>query len=362
MALVRSVGRQMLGLVPPQPRQTIIHLRKLLARERKHGRRAGLSLARRTALWRQGFLSESAVLYGADAEAGLDDYLSDYARMQRSFRINAPFSLVLQNKLYFWGLLRQFSDRICPVLGLVRGGRLVRFGAPGTLPLVEGLAGLGERLVVKPCLSSGGSGVTLIERRAGVLLANGAPVEAPALERLVGADLQVVVPFIEQAAYARAIFPGSANSIRILTMFEEEANEAFIAAAVHRFGTTVAGAPVDNWSRGGLSAWIDKDTGELGRAYRFRDGELSAHDSHPDTGAAIAGTTVPGWPALRRAILDLASQVPFLPYVGWDVVLTDGGFVILEGNNRSDVNLIQVHRPLLSDPRVRRFYRRHGVI
>ena len=44
------------------------------------------------------------------------------------------------------------------------------------------------------------------------------------------------------------------------------------------------------------------------------------------------------------------------------MVVTDDGFRILEGNQYTDVNLLQIHGPLLADPRVAAFYRRHRVI
>jgi D-alanine-D-alanine ligase-like ATP-grasp enzyme len=57
----------------------------------------------------------------------------------------------------------------------------------------------------------------------------------------------------------------------------------------------------------------------------------------------------------------MAAAFPHLPRIGWDVVVTDdGGFVILEINAHAGVETLQVHRPLLRDPRIRRFYEHHG--
>jgi hypothetical protein len=44
------------------------------------------------------------------------------------------------------------------------------------------------------------------------------------------------------------------------------------------------------------------------------------------------------------------------------VVVARDGPVLIEGNNHSDVNLIQAHRPLLANARVRAFYERHGIL
>lgn len=65
---------------------------------------------------------------------------------------------------------------------------------------------------------------------------------------------------------------------------------------------------------------------------------------------------------MRAGILALAGRLSFLPYVGWDVVVTERGHAVLEGNHYCDVNLLQVHGPLLRDERVRALYARHGVL
>ena len=71
---------------------------------------------------------------------------------------------------------------------------------------------------------------------------------------------------------------------------------------------------------------------------------------------------IPGWETLTRSLLQLASRLVSVPYIGWDICVIRDGFVVIEGNNRPDVNLMQIHRPLLLDARVQRFYKDRGVI
>ncbi|ESP90053.1 sugar-transfer associated ATP-grasp domain-containing protein [Candidatus Halobonum tyrrellensis] len=175
----------------------------------------------------------------------------------------------------------------------------------------------------------------------------------------------LVSEFVRQADYADRLFPDAVNTLRVVTL-NDDADGPFVAGAVHRVGTA-ASAPVDNWSRGGLSVEIAGD-GTLSDGARWSSaGELRWFDAHPDTGDPLAGVEMPGWPAVRERILWMAAALPSLPHIGWDVVLTDEGdgendpgFVVIERNSHPGVETLQVHRPLLDDPRVRRFYERHG--
>jgi hypothetical protein len=54
--------------------------------------------------------------------------------------------------------------------------------------------------------------------------------------------------------------------------------------------------------------------------------------------------------------------LPYIPYIGWDIIVQEEGFKIIEGNNHPGLDTLQAHRPLLKDPRVRKFYKAHGVI
>jgi Sugar-transfer associated ATP-grasp len=76
----------------------------------------------------------------------------------------------------------------------------------------------------------------------------------------------------------------------------------------------------------------------------------------PLTCLALEGVAVSGWAAIKDEVLQLASAVPFVPYVGWDVVLADDGMWILEANNRTDLKLPtpEVCCPETPPPRWRR--------
>ena len=79
------------------------------------------------------------------------------------------------------------------------------------------------------------------------------------------------------------------------------------------------------------------------------------HSTHPDTGAQIEGVRVPAWDAVVETVETLAAEVPYVPFVGWDVLLSESGEpVVIEANSCPGLASHQVHRPLLDDERLRR--------
>jgi hypothetical protein len=335
----------------------------LTAREYKYGRKADLRLFQRLTCWNHGFLSESATLYQNNGSISFGHYLSDFACYTKTGDIDQPFGEIMRNKLCFWGFMKNFSERVSPVLGLIRRGKLVHLGTPDAELPSTGLPRLRAKLILKPLSGSHGDGVITYEWRDGGHLVNSEPVAEGELLRHLGEEIYLVFPFVRQAEYASRIFPDVANTVRILTMYDDREEKAFVAAAVHRFGVRGRGVVVDNWRQGGISADVDPATGRLSRGYGFPfGGRLTVYPHHPDTGMAIEGEEIPNWSRIRDEVLDLANKLLFLPYIGWDIIITDESYVIIEGNCRPNVNVMQVHRPLLADERVRRFYERHGIL
>ena len=333
-------------------------------------------------LYRRGFLSQARALY----EFGRHDprqYLSDYARYVRTPRINGRWAVALDNKLVFHWMMQPFDDYRPDLYGLIESGTVHRSlplqvtsvdessacsnaSTVGTDPgrwVLDRLRDEGA-LVIKPVTGGGGENVLVCDHREGEYRVNDEPRTADEFRSLIrDLDGYLVFEFVEPAGYATELFPDTANTIRILTLFPEDASEPFIAASVHRIGTTRSEG-LDNWSRGGLSADIDRDTGRLSRGVQYPySGQLEWCTTHPDTGSRIEGTQVPGWTDITDRLLEIASEYPYLPYVGWDLIVTDPGeFTIIEANSYTDIDLLQVHTPLLEDPRARRFYATQRVI
>jgi len=159
----------------------------------------------------------------------------------------------------------------------------------------------------------------------------------------------------------RRDLPAGDDTLRLTTMWDLERGEPLVARAGHRFGTARS-APVDNVSRGGIIAPVDAQSGELGPGFSAsHDAESVWQTHHPDTGAAIAGARVPDWPRVRDAVLELSGRLAHIPFIGWDVLLGDQGWWIIEGNHYVDP-AIQVFGPFLADERVRRFLTEYGVV
>ena len=342
-----------------------------LRAELRNVRRFDVPWRRRLWLYRHGFLSSKDRIWNP-TDGTVDRYLTD-REYRRLGRIGGSYGEVLRNKLLFYLLVARVggsNQQVLPtVYGVVRDGELLESERFGELPSCEAVDRRlrSERLVVKPVTAEKGDGIRVLDGRSGQLLVNGERRPWASLAETLASDRDLMLmEYVEQAEYAERVFPGSTNTLRILTMIDPATGDPFIASAVHRFGTA-ASEPIDNWVAGGVSTRIDPETGELGRTvwHPASASRPTWHETHPETGAQIRGTEVPGWDRVKERVLRLAETHGWLwPHVGWDVVVADAGGTIsvLEGELQSAGSDLQAHEPLLADERVRRFYVHHGVV
>lgn len=326
--------------------------------------RTPIPFRRRLQATRAGFKPESAVAF----EFGKNDprdYLPDTSWRPLS-KTNGPAATsLLANKLMFY-LKYQDELPLPRVHGFVAAGNAVPLPGPTPIATLEQvfdhLREVGP-LFVKPMGGDRGRGVHLLEWRGGELLRDHKPAsERELLAYLGNRDGSLFVEKVEQAEYAMKIFPDSTNSLR-LTVFggAGTAYQPFLAVAGHRFGR-VASVPVDNTAKGGLVCSVDLETGILGRGRNLPKNAAAYNwfEEHPDTRAPLMGVAVPGFAEIVESLLDFSRRHAYLAYVGWDVVKTDTGFMVIEANHHSSLRM-QVAKPFLQDERVVAFLAYHGL-
>lgn len=313
-----------------------------------------------------GFVSVSYVMYEFDKnDPSL--YLSDFQRDVRTPDVNGVYNVLLRDKFLFGLITRNFPAHEVRSFGVIREGRVDYVtnaqwndAAGYLLELLQSH----PRLVIKPAVGGGGGKIRFLFREGEQLSLNGVTLPEARLRSLVDAMRNdIITIFVEQGPEIAALYPRTVNTLRILTMWDVDTCEPFVAAAALRIGR-VSSYPVDNFTQGGLSAAVDLETGRLSKAAGLpvNSRALAWHAQHPDSGERIEGFMLPRWQGLKARILNICRSVPYLKYVGWDLVLTADGFKVLEGNSFPSVRVLQIHRPLLTDQRVLRFYKTHHVL
>ena len=89
---------------------------------------------------------------------------------------------------------------------------------------------------------------------------------------------------------------------------------------------------VDNAGSGGVFGIVDLETG---RVYAACDELGNKYEVHPDTKERIIGFVVPRWKEAVALAKELITVIPSVRWVGWDLALTDDGWVLIEGNERA---------------------------
>ncbi len=212
-------------------------------------------------------------------------------------------------------------------------------------------------LILKPNYSSRGKGIIIIKKEGDDFKYNAKKISSLELDNfLASLNNYLVCEFIEQGDFTKGLFPLTTNTIRINSFHNPLTGETFLNFPMLRMGTS-ATFPVDNVSHGGLFAFIDVNSGILQEANQIEHpGKLRKLKYHPESSAQIQGAKIPNWKVIRDSILKTTELIsPLIKIVGWDVVVTNDGFVVLEGNNGPDFTQQGVDNPMGNDKDVQKF-------
>ena len=248
------------------------------------------------------------------SDAERHEYISDSERVLICERMNRPENQkIFDDKALTAEVFRKYYQR--ETLGFRSGKDLDRIKAFLT----------GRKAVIaKPLSSACGKGVSIVtvdgdvNRIAEDLIASycSGIFAGGILEELVIQDDRM-----------KAAHPQSVNTVRVPTIRLND--RVVIFHPYYRVGR--GGSVVDNAGAGGIICAVDAETGLVVGAAD----ELGIHYTvHPETGAPRIGFQIPEWEAAVKLARELAMVIPTNRYTGWDLALTDKGWVLIEGNAR----------------------------
>lgn len=125
------------------------------------------------------------------------------------------------------------------------------------------------------------------------------------------------------------LYPGSVNTIRIISFFDGK--DTHILEGVLKMGN---GGNLDNFGAGGMYTILDEQGVALYPAF---DGEGDTYATHPMTKTEIVGFQVPHYDKIIEMVNKASQRVPQVQYVGWDVAVGPEKPILIEGNYNTGV-------------------------
>ena len=286
------------------------------------------------------------------------DYISDLETIRLTY-LNYPYSKLLRDKYVFSVFFKDFF-KTPEIFCLIDNKTIFPVSRNNYINNFTGLLSLLEKeknLILKPNFSSRGKNINLVQYLDGKILVNNTVFSPDQFqELLLSLNNYLASKFIIQGSFTKKIFPSTTNTLRINSFYDPLKKYAFIKQAYLRIGTSKT-IPVDNFSKGGIISFVDTDTGALTETIRrSEDGRVLKCSHHYETNEIITGNILPHWDLIKKSILNTTELIgPIIKIVGWDIIITEEDFVVLEGNNGPDFTQQGEEWPLAIDKEVSSF-------
>lgn len=190
----------------------------------------------------------------------------------------------------------------------------------------------------KPADGQLGNGIFSLKIEGGRIFVSGQEYQLnDAVDLLFSADYLIQQRIIQHPALS-AFNESSLNSIRLQTVMTRDGKVIPFGAGM-RFGRK--GSVVDNWAKGGVFVGIDMETGRLKERGFLKPKYGTTVVEHPDSHVKFKGVEIPFYFDAVKIAIRMHQNLYRCHSVGWDIVITPTGPVIIEGNGLWEISLVQ---------------------
>lgn len=215
----------------------------------------------------------------------------------------------------------------------------------------EALESAGHDLVVKPAFLCRGQGITFFDLHPeGGWVQDGRRVSSAEVKTYIEAlsreDTCVVQNRVEDHPVFRNLGVKGVITVRVITIKTRAMQDPIGLSASIRIPPVAERMP--NLDHAGLYCAVDWDTGTVHAGEGILPG-LEDVEHHPETGARLAGLQVPCWSQCKELCFAAHQVDPRYNSMGWDVLISPDGPLLLEANPRwgSISAQLSSHPPLL---------------
>jgi hypothetical protein len=142
-------------------------------------------------------------------------------------------------------------------------------------------------------------------------------------------NFALVEEFIVQHPEMNKLSPSAVNTVRIITQLNEKGEVGILGCRLRISVNSL----VDNMAAGNLAAPIDEATGIVSGPGVYSDITKPDQEYHPVTKIKINGFQIPFWKEILQMVKEAALLHPQNRSIGWDVVVTEHGPGLIEGNH-----------------------------
>ena len=304
---------------------------------------------------RYGFSSDFFYSYNLNKN-NIKDYIPEYKRVL-SREIDGEYKFLLDDKIVSTDFFKQYV-KIPNIVCIIRNNNFYIDGKRSDIETVKIELSNGM-YVIKPISGGGGHGVHVITNENGNFCVDFVEQTDIKIEDFLSKYSDAIInPFVVQHSYSSEIYHKTVNTIRVVSIIDPLTDDVCIPFATHRFGTSKTGG-VDNASSGGIFAMIDINSGVIGDAKKFNDNTL--FEVHPDSKSKIKGVKIPNWDTILNEIKKVASKLSYIPFIAWDIVVTEEGFEVIELNPSCSLELFQVFGSI-KESKLWDFYKHYGIV
>jgi len=309
---------------------------------------------------KRGFFSDRIAYLGL-TDQNFTDYLSDFDYFWLH-PINGAYGYWIDDKLTIKYILQPFGEYLPEYYYHVYNGEILRLmdcpdGYGQTTREVINLLKAKGVLAAKLVSGSGGEGFYKLAHEDHGYFVNNLPSNEEEVQELIGTWLEknkeeyLITEYIFEHREMQKIYKEAPGTLRILVT-RERLQSPGILFAKHFFPTRKTGLTTNGKT---VACNVDICTGCFSDGITFVDSRVIDCKYHPDTNVLLEGT-LPNWGLISEKIVEICKSIPQVRYMGFDMIITNDGFKIIEINSFPGIGVNQHYCPHLKEDTSKYFY------